>query len=98
MAHHSRLDRRRCTRLTFVFAFVLFILLWLNPNWTDTSVHHVYRFDASDADLANPVVAQGICRQHGWKSFKGAGDRKVYDLIMVNTELDWLEIRLNGTY
>ncbi|KAK3382848.1 glycosyltransferase family 17 protein [Lasiosphaeria ovina] len=41
------------------------------------------------------------CRRHGWKSFKPVSEdapRKVYDLIMVNTELDWLEIRLNSTW
>lgn len=94
MALHSR----RYTRLTFVLAVVVLFLLWLNPNWIDTSVHHVYRFDASDVDYSNPSVTQSICRQHGYKPFKNARDRKVYDLIMVNTELDWLEIRLNGTY
>ncbi|KAI0398422.1 glycosyltransferase family 17 protein [Xylariaceae sp. FL0594] len=98
MAHIMRLDRRRCTRLTFLFALVLLLLLWLNPNWTDASVHHVYRFDAMDVNLKNPAVSQSICRQHGWKPFKNPAERKVYDLIMVNTELDWLEIRLNGSY
>lgn len=43
----------------------------------------------------------GLCRRHGWKPFSqkpGNSPRKVYDLIMVNTELDWLEIRLNTTH
>ncbi|KAK0618085.1 glycosyltransferase family 17-domain-containing protein [Bombardia bombarda] len=42
-----------------------------------------------------------ICQQHGWKPFKQSRNkppRKVYDLVMVNTELDWLEIRLNSTW
>ncbi|KAI0423273.1 glycosyltransferase family 17 protein [Xylaria grammica] len=98
MAFYSRLDRRRCTRLTFTFGLVLLFLLWLNPNWTDTSIHRVSRFNPRNVDLANPAVAQDLCQQHGWGPFKNAGDRKVYDLIMVNTELEWLEIRLNSTY
>ncbi|KAI1304713.1 glycosyltransferase family 17 protein [Xylaria venustula] len=101
MAHYLRLDRRRLTRLArsaLILSVVLLILLWLNPNWTDTSVHHVSHFDPRRMDLANPAMVQSLCRRHGWKSFKNAGDRKVYDLIMVNTELEWLEIRLNGTY
>ncbi|KAI8629351.1 glycosyltransferase family 17 protein [Xylariaceae sp. FL1651] len=98
MAHHSRLDRRRCTRLTLVFALVFLFLVWLNPNWTDTSLHHVFRFDPGEVDLTNPMVVQSLCRQHGWNPYKGTHDRKVYDLIMINTELDWLEIRLNSTY
>ncbi|KAK1755295.1 glycosyltransferase [Echria macrotheca] len=42
-----------------------------------------------------------ICRAHGWKPFRVAPDappRKVYDLFMVSTELDWLEVRLNTTW
>ncbi|KAI0404951.1 glycosyltransferase family 17 protein [Xylaria palmicola] len=98
MLHRSRLDRRRCTRVALVFGLVLLLLLWLNPNWTDTSVHRVARFDARHVDLANPAVTRSLCRQHGWEPFPNARHRKVYDLIMVNTELEWLEIRLNGTY
>jgi beta-1,4-mannosyl-glycoprotein beta-1,4-N-acetylglucosaminyltransferase len=43
---------------------------------------------------------ESICSQHGWRPFKAKAGvkRKVYDLIMVNNELDWLEIRLNSTY
>ncbi|KAK0729105.1 glycosyltransferase family 17-domain-containing protein [Apiosordaria backusii] len=42
-----------------------------------------------------------ICRPHGWKPFVQSPSlppRKVYDLTMINTELDWLEIRLNSTW
>ncbi|KAK3329686.1 glycosyltransferase family 17 protein [Apodospora peruviana] len=48
---------------------------------------------------------RSLCQQHGWKPFhsttwmgRPAPRRKVYDLVMVNTELDWLEIRLNTTW
>ncbi len=47
---------------------------------------------ANDADL---------CRPHGWAPFRPASPdhpRKVYDLLMFNTELDHLEIRLNTTF
>ncbi|KAI1339641.1 glycosyltransferase family 17 protein [Xylariaceae sp. FL0016] len=88
----------RYTRLAWAFSIVFLLLLWLNPNWTDTSIHHVYQFDSHDFDLSNPIATQNLCRQHGWAPFRGAEKRKVYDLIMINTELDWLEIRLNGTY
>jgi beta-1,4-mannosyl-glycoprotein beta-1,4-N-acetylglucosaminyltransferase len=64
-------------------------------------------------DFGNPSSAQGhvdyyksrttndFCRHHGWPVFmlqSPAGVRKVYDLFMVNSELDWMEIRLNTTY
>ncbi|KAK4216024.1 glycosyltransferase [Rhypophila decipiens] len=40
------------------------------------------------------------CATHNWKPFRQQGmtPRKVYDLVMINTELDWLEIRLNTTW
>lgn len=45
--------------------------------------------------------AQEFCRAHGYAVFKPnseSGQRKVYDLIMANTELDFLEIRLATMY
>ncbi|KAI9055446.1 hypothetical protein LZ554_000400 [Drepanopeziza brunnea f. sp. 'monogermtubi'] len=36
------------------------------------------------------------CHSHGWKVYPlGEPRRKIYDLFMINTELDWLEIRLH---
>lgn len=42
-----------------------------------------------------------LCATHGYSPFRERADgkkRKVYDLMMVNTELDFLEIRLNTLY
>ncbi|KAK3996814.1 glycosyltransferase [Cladorrhinum sp. PSN332] len=45
-----------------------------------------------------------VCRPHGWRRFHRSSSspksqpRKVYDLMMVNTEVDWLEIRMNSTW
>lgn len=67
------------------------------------------KLSASDA-TQQPRLAESLCKQHGWTPFtkppaspsQGTGPgprpRKVYDLFTVNTELDWLEIRLNTTY
>ncbi|KAL0939395.1 glycosyl transferase family 17 protein [Colletotrichum truncatum] len=46
-------------------------------------------------------AAQRFCKHHGYSVFTpqpDVGQRKVYDLFMVNTELDWMEVRLNTTY
>lgn len=54
-------------------------------------------------------VAREFCLAHGYTVYQPDGEgslasrveappRKIYDLFMVNTELDWLEIRLNTTY
>ncbi|RDW84453.1 glycosyltransferase family 17 protein [Coleophoma cylindrospora] len=40
--------------------------------------------------------AQNLCSAHGWRPFPvQTHRRKVYDLFMINNELDWLEIRLH---
>ncbi|KAK8114651.1 uncharacterized protein PG998_000855 [Apiospora kogelbergensis] len=91
-------DRRLTPRLVAGVVFSLLLLTWLNPSWRDRTVHRVSRFDphphAGDID--------GLCKQHGWAPFRPRGSparpRRAYDLLMVNTELDWLEIRLNTTY
>ncbi|KAI1075107.1 glycosyltransferase family 17 protein [Whalleya microplaca] len=98
MAFFLRLDRGRLVRLTFTLVSVCLFLAWLNPNWTDRSIHQVSRFDPGRIDLSDASQVENLCRQHSWTPFHGSARRKVYDLIMVNSELDWLEIRLNTTY
>ncbi|KAI5864971.1 glycosyltransferase family 17 protein [Durotheca rogersii] len=94
-----RPDRRRlATRLALAIVFACLLLLWLNANWANRSVHHVSRFNPQQIDLSNAAHVLDLCRQHGWPPYAQPAQRKVYDLIMVNTELDWLEIRLNTTY
>ncbi|KZZ95145.1 glycosyl transferase family 17 protein [Ascosphaera apis ARSEF 7405] len=43
--------------------------------------------------------ADDLCEQYGWSTFKpathNAPRRKIYDMFLFNTELDWLEIRMN---
>lgn len=44
---------------------------------------------------------EGFCTAHGYSVFTPqaeSGQRKVYDLVMVNTEMDFLEIRLATMY
>lgn len=55
----------------------------------------------SNADKSTgylPVAeAEALCRTHKWNVFNAdqrQQRRKIYDLFMVNNELDWLEIRL----
>ncbi|KAM0346614.1 hypothetical protein ACHAPU_005326 [Fusarium lateritium] len=66
----------------------------LLPRLDFTRSHHEYY--ASDA-------AHSLCASHGYTVFKPHakapnGRRKIYDLFMVNTELDFLEIRLSTLY
>ena len=47
-------------------------------------------------------AAQEFCAAHGYSVFKprseGSSERKVYDLVIMNSELDFLEIRLDTLY
>jgi beta-1,4-mannosyl-glycoprotein beta-1,4-N-acetylglucosaminyltransferase len=43
--------------------------------------------------------AKQLCSAHRWNPYKKREERrKVYDLFMINDELDWLEIRLRTLY
>lgn len=98
-----RWTRKGPHRIAFILAPVVLLLttLWLNPNWSDRSVHKVLRFDPPQLDLNAPDTKRDLCRQYNWRPFytrNQQSSRRVYDLFMVNTELEWLEIRLNTTY
>ncbi|KAK5683914.1 hypothetical protein LTS10_003777 [Elasticomyces elasticus] len=46
--------------------------------------------------LLLPEKIESFCHAHGFLDFKpGPQERKVYDLFVLSTELDWLEIRLH---
>ncbi|AEO66100.1 66d84d78-9c4a-4a52-9422-a09650870ab2 [Thermothielavioides terrestris] len=78
---------------------VLLGVFWvvLNVAYDDgDALSPAARWGARDAD-----DGPDICRPHGWKRFRprpGDRPRKVYDLLMVNSELDMLEVRLNSTF
>lgn len=53
------------------------------------------------AEYYTSGAAREFCAAHGYSVFRPRSvqsERKVYDLIMVNSELDFLEIRLNTLY
>lgn len=61
----------------------------------------------TSTDASQPQFAQALCRELGFDVFDrkpvpkpgtGSSKRKVYDLVVISTELEWMEIRLNSTY
>ena len=100
-------SRYVCLRVFFCVSAVLLITLiaellrWNGYNSTHKSSGPVQGVN-SGVDDADAAARQDLCQRHGWSPFEqGAGTadrRKVYDLITVDTELDWLELRLNATY
>ncbi|KAM0277909.1 hypothetical protein ACHAO9_012391 [Fusarium lateritium] len=72
-------------------------LAFLNDSFRAATSGHDLKHSQSYASRA----AHEFCAAHGYSAFvpKGAsGERKVYDMLMVNTEMDFLEIRLNALY
>ncbi|KAF4977728.1 hypothetical protein FDECE_18316 [Fusarium decemcellulare] len=83
-------DRSPIHRITDADISVSLIL----PRLDFARSHHEYY--ASDA-------ARSLCAAHGYSVFRPRaeapdGRRKIYDLTLVNTELDFLEIRLRTLY
>ncbi|KAJ4414428.1 hypothetical protein N0V82_007935 [Gnomoniopsis sp. IMI 355080] len=70
-----------------------------------SAISHTKRMTSTDA--SQPQFAQALCRELGLQIFDkkpvprpgtGSSKRKVYDLFIIDIELDWMQIRLNSTY
>jgi beta-1,4-mannosyl-glycoprotein beta-1,4-N-acetylglucosaminyltransferase len=57
--------------------------------------HFVSNLAAADKVLLSPQDANTICTSHKFATYRAKPRRKVFDLVLLSTELDWLEIRLN---
>ncbi|KAI9740970.1 MAG: hypothetical protein M1818_004576 [Claussenomyces sp. TS43310] len=100
--------RRRRWPALLVLAFFFFVFVFRNTeiytvpsSWQEHRIKaHAFPSVGVTAEDAHgfliPSVAEGLCAAHNFDLYsKRDARRKVYDLFMVNTELDWLEIRLN---
>ncbi|KAK3310624.1 glycosyltransferase family 17 protein [Chaetomium strumarium] len=77
-----------------VAAVLCIFWLVLNTARNNNSATPATHRSAADGQL-------DVCRPHGWKPFRPRSPdraRKVYDLVMINSELDMLEVRLNTTF
>ncbi|KAK3489469.1 uncharacterized protein B0T23DRAFT_455481 [Neurospora hispaniola] len=58
--------------------------------------------DDDEANRGGSLSRHDICRPYGWKPYQprqpSDPPRKIYDLVLVTTELDLLEVRLNTTW
>lgn len=102
--NHKRLFRISAAGL-FIFA-VAFYTLPISPHSFASSKDT--RINPNDISLASrkPILEANerntLCSAHGVQPYghtvhgsNARSRRKVYDLFMINTELDWLEIRLH---
>jgi beta-1,4-mannosyl-glycoprotein beta-1,4-N-acetylglucosaminyltransferase len=76
-----------------VATFLAFIIVRHDYNRHHEVAQSLAHYTPEKATLS-PEDARSMCRTHGFSLYKDR-HRKVYDLSLVATELDWLEIRLN---
>ncbi|KJR82564.1 beta-1,4-mannosyl-glycoprotein beta-1,4-N-acetylglucosaminyltransferase [Sporothrix schenckii 1099-18] len=91
---------------TFIIVLAGFIVTWC--LWSSDAGPGVYDLGPAGnggSDTGSVAAVEAVCKAHGWRPFvsrPGHGSpgrpRRIYDLCMVNAELDWLEIRLNTTF
>lgn len=90
---------------TYIIVLAGLVVTWC--LWSSDTGAGVYDLGSGSGSPStdSSASAGAVCKAHGWRPFvprayhgATARPRKVYDLCMVNAELDWLEIRLNTTY
>lgn len=107
----SLVPRHRRTRILLFLGALLATVTLYNSRLSRQHRHEIPpSFLTWEAELghidgqANTYVpekaSQEFCAEYKWKPYLPSPDaekrkRKVYDLFMINDELDWLEIRLN---
>ena len=106
-SHAWRMEFLGYPRLKWLVSFVLFaILVWLlvaralRPEEWKPSPSYTGPRDALIEDGAYGFLplreARDYCQRRRWEPFATRDQRrKVYDMFLINTELDFLELRLN---
>lgn len=93
---------RRSRKPAFIATVSIAITLFLIVRWyalpprdhylDPSAFHHDHDLVVGGNNLLTPKDATTVCRTHGFSAY--TKHRKVYDLVLFSTELDWLEIRL----
>ncbi|KUJ16057.1 uncharacterized protein LY89DRAFT_735198 [Mollisia scopiformis] len=105
------LSPRNCFKASFTLVIFSFLVFFFRENLSYGGHKHAIGTSDLDLEedhlrsnspwidsngFMNPAEAPGYCSRHGWKEYPHRQSRrKIYDLFMINSELDWLEIRLN---
>lgn len=99
MALFTRARRSRKATLLAIVLVASIVLLTFRTH-VSSREHHLApeafegsSLEAGHSNMLTPQHAAAACQMHGFSPYQGS--RKVYDLIMFSTELDWLEIRLH---
>jgi beta-1,4-mannosyl-glycoprotein beta-1,4-N-acetylglucosaminyltransferase len=105
----SLLRRRRYFRLLSTAFFAIVVILYYSHISIEAhKAHNTHKIDDDNAVHTSTASktnnhgflsledAEPYCEAHNWKPYpKRDSRRKIYDLFMLNGEMDWLELRLN---
>lgn len=98
------LGRQPRYRLLTAFLALLLLIGALTGRYSskkedEAGMPYVGPTDSSSSDetgFLSSDDAKDFCERRRWGMYKARGQRrKIYDMFLINTELDWMEIRLN---
>lgn len=98
-----RWTKRQIRALSYSILIFSAIAIWLIIDHERSKNHHLSPTLVDlpsnfNPKLLSPDEVQSTCRAHSFPVFKppkNTNKRKVYDLVLMSTELHWLEIRLH---
>lgn len=93
--------RRRGLKRGLAFGILILAVIFVLTGGQLT--RHVVRPGLFHSNLNGPSSSardiKRVCSKHGFATYQNRGPkRKVFDLFLLSTELEWLEIRLNTLY
>ena len=99
MFHNT--TRRRTFKRTVTIALLVLTVVFFSVKGSFPR-HQLqpalFNSDFASASANSADVAR-LCHEHGFSPYQSDGPkRKVFDLFLMSTELEWLEIRLNTLY
>ena len=98
-----RWNKRQLRALSYAILLWSAITTWIVVDHERSKDHYLSTTLAEvpsnfNTQLLSPDEIESTCRSHGFAAYKVTPEnpkRKVYDLVLMSTELDWLEIRLH---
>lgn len=94
------------TWLQILFAVLALVIFHLINERKHPFVHHAHAITTTSIEFAAaqnyPLLDQNLaspfCKAHLFKPYTSPRPRKIYDLFLLNTEIDWLFIRLHTLF
>ena len=93
----ARFIPRSPRQATFTSIAIILTLWFLTTHYRSSAVRSLRHSTFNDDGESRHEIA-ARCKAHGFAPTAAAHEKRLYDLFLLSTELDWLEIRLNSLY